>query len=412
MLKSFHAIVALVLLAACGGDRSSADACRLVSVDGDAGVRLAVTAVDFRVFATAGEDLTFLEGLPLAQRRYDSAVPTSLTVCKGTTDAPVTVRVFGTNAAGALVAASAPTAVDFALIDPVAIDLREDAIIAGDRPQVIPSSQGLPMSQLLADMKTPIAAPGYNSVLVIGVGDGVRSYITQGVPVSDAVAAWAPLPPAGAEWRARRPGLVVIYGQGHADNGTWRVELANVDMQLFSKSRDAWFRPTTYPTNPSSMFSQGAGGQTTGAERSDGTLPLSTVYTMPTPGTLGTSSPVLGGATRPGYEDPGDGTDIMSVFISAQARLVPSGTGTFDPSSAILYMQVVDEILEDLTQGDGNYNSCSGRRLGQSLTTHTFTLFRDSGTAIDVQTPHNPDRIDEIPTEAWLATHPPLGVVP
>ncbi|HSI02920.1 MAG TPA: hypothetical protein VLC93_00505 [Myxococcota bacterium] len=412
MLKTSRNILALTMLTACGGESASEDACRLLNVDGDAGVRLAVAAVDFRVFATAGEDLTFLAGVPLAQRRYDSAVPTSLTLCRGATATPLTVRVFGTSASGALVAASAPTEIDFALIEPLTIDLSEAAIIAGDLPELVPSSQGLPMSQLLSDMKTPITAPGYNSVLVIGVGDGMRSYLGQGVMVSDAIADWSPLPPDGTQWRAHRAGLVVIYGQGHVDNGTWRIELANVDMQLFSKSRDAWFRPDTYPANPSSMFSQGAGGQTTGAQRRDGELPLSTIYTMPIPGTLGTSSPILGGATRPGYEDPGDGTDIASVFISAQARLVPSGVGTFDPSTAVLYLQLVDEILEDLTKNDGNYNVCVGSRLGQDLTTRTFTLFRDSGNAIEVQTPHNPARIDEIPTEAWLIAHPPIGIVP
>lgn len=409
-------LVALVL-AACGDDDK--DECVLVKVTGDSAAASAVANLELRLFQEGASAVAYPEASEVfATRTYVTGIPTSVVACRGSaTPAALKARLFGTASDGKLAAASSIVELTFPVPAEISVYLSNSSVTAADvptdppdPPEIVPSSFGLSIEQLITDMTLPIAAPGLDLPAVIGTGTGDRAIIGFGMRRNGAVPTWDTTYPSGTTWPFSWPGLVMLMGNGHVDNGSWRIEVANVDTQLYSIAAGAWVRPEAYPANPSGLRYIGPGDTTNSAVSRPGTLDLSTVYTMPTPGMMGTDVPGLAAAVPPGYLAIGDGTDVYSVFTSVQARLVPSGNGTFDPSGAVIYLRVVDEAMQTPGGEASNSNSSGGMRLTSELQTTTFSLFRDA--AMDVQTPQEPTAIDDMPDEAWLRAHPPIGIVP
>lgn len=416
-MRFAYVVLLAVCLAAAGCGDDDDDACVLLNVTGDTAAMSTVTSLEFRLFQESATAVAYPEaGEVFATRTYASGIPTSLVACRGeATPQVLKARLFGTATDGKLAAASSIVELTFSARAELSVYLSNSGITAADVPTlppvIVPSSFGLGIEQLVADMKTPIAGPGLVMPAIIGVGDGIRSYIGMGMRVNGATPDWATQYPSGTPWPFSWPGLVLLMGNGHVDNGTWRIEIANVDMQVYSLAAGGWLRPEAYPANPAGLRYQGPNEVTTAAVNRPGTLDLSTIYTMPPPGTLGTNIPALIAAVPPGYLAEGDGSDVYSVFHSVQVRFVPSGTGTFDPSGAVIYLRLVDEIMQTAGGEASNSNSTAGRRVTADLQTFTFSLFVDEAT-MDVFTTTEPNALDGAPDEAWLRAHPPIGIVP
>ena len=265
---------------------------------------------------------------------------------------------------------------------------------------------GLTIDAVISDMVTPSAPPGISRPPLMGMGDGWHAYLTQCLPNSNAMADWIARPPAGTQWRRHYPWLVVLLGEGH-QGGEWNIEIADMDMQVFSRAADRWLRDGSYPANPSDLKIFYTLVDWAEPPKHAGSLGGSTVYRVPQHGERAWN-PVLHNGIGGGYDDPGDGSDVYSVFVSARARLVPAEGTSFEPSRARIYLEAGSDVYG--TSGGVNGNGAPSKLVTADWQTFTFTVFRDDAGSIDVHAPAVPGACDGMPSESWLRAHPPMGV--
>lgn len=278
--------------------------------------------------------------------------------------------------------------------------------VGGDQNTGPTPTSGITRQGIIHDMVTRVYPGDIYEPSPTKVGDG-RSTTTQCLPRADAIAFWARQSP-GSQWRSHLPWAAAVLGPGHVDNGSWLIEMADFDFQVFRHSA-GWTRPAEYPMRPDGLVIYDLNN---GVHLPNPAVNgMKAIYDMPTFWDFGSQNNILHASVGNGYLDPGDGSDVFSVFVSMRARFVPSGNGGFDTSGTNVYVQMGSDVY----QGNGDWSWSNGhmaapKHLSNEWQYFTLALFRDPNNQVDVHPPSNPNACDGMPTQAWFESNLPIGV--
>jgi hypothetical protein len=272
------------------------------------------------------------------------------------------------------------------------------------------------MQDIVNDMTLPMEGPGLPS-WTPGVNEG-RAIIDMAVLNNEGYpqASWANQYPAGTQWGMILPWVAFMFGNGHADNGKWLLEVSNIVQWVWLKSAGKWQKNPSYPRNPTGqiLWRRDRSPQRIFPETSPGALPYSTNYVFPM-FKDGYEIYLLHNGEGDGWLAP-DGNDVYSVVVECSARLVARPGFTLDTTGAVVYMQIGNDVYPTINgvpifggkiggvdvYAQGSTSRCI--QVTNQLKTGYFALANWGPIVVDSTI--RASSVAQMPSEAWFRANP------